>query len=98
MPGIRLSRAAETHLEDIWVYSLTEWGEVQAETYAAVIEKALTELAGNPRLGRLRPEIRAGYRSFRAGKHIIFYCVSGEIVDVLGILHERMDPGRHLED
>ena len=98
MPGIRLSRAAESHIEDIWVYSLTEWGEVQAETYAAVIEKALTELAENPCLGRLRPEIRAEYRSFRAGKHIIFYRVSGEIVEILGILHERMDPGRHLED
>jgi plasmid stabilization system protein ParE len=48
MLKLRLSTAAEQHLEDIWLYTISEWGEDQAEESVALIEKALSLLPDNP--------------------------------------------------
>ena len=76
MLKLKLSRAAQQHLEDIWLYTISEWGEDQAEKYVALIEKALSLLADNPYVGKVRPDVKPGYRALQAGKHLIFYSVS----------------------
>jgi toxin ParE1/3/4 len=98
MLKLRLSRAAQQHLEDIWLYTISEWGEDQAEKYVALIEKALSLLPDNPYLGKVRPDVKPGYRALQAGKHLIFYSVGEEFVDVIGILHIRVVPERQLDD
>jgi toxin ParE1/3/4 len=98
MLKLRLSRAAQQHLEDIWLYTISEWGEDQAEKYVALIEKALSLLPDNPYHGKVRPDVKPGYRALQAGKHLIFYSVGEEFVDVIGILHIRVVPERQLDD
>lgn len=44
MLKIRLTQAAEQHLEDIWFYTLSEWGEVQASQYVSMIEQGIMQL------------------------------------------------------
>jgi len=95
---LRLSRAAERQLEEVWFYTLSEWGEEQAEKYVALLEKAQSQLLDNPCLGKPRPDVKSGYRAFQAGKHMIFYRVGQEFLDIIGILHIRMDPGRRFGD
>ncbi len=89
MYKIRLTRAAEQDLEDIWLYTRSEWGEIQANHYL--------ELIDNPTIGKARPDIKIGYRALQVQKHIIFYCLNAEFIDVIGILHGRMDAKRHLD-
>lgn len=89
MRKIRLSLTAEHDLETIWRYTVSEWGLEQ-------IEKGTQLLLDNPYIGQARPEVKAGYRALPVEKHLIFYTVSGDYTDVLGIPHERMDAKRHL--
>ena len=96
MLKLRLSQAAEQQLEEIWSYTLSEWGEAQAEKYFDLLENALYRLLENPHHGRPCPDITPGYRACRAGRRVIFYRVGQGFVDVIGILHRRMEPDRHL--
>ncbi|MCP3873089.1 MAG: type II toxin-antitoxin system RelE/ParE family toxin, partial [Desulfobacteraceae bacterium] len=50
----------------------------------------------NPELGRQRPEINPGYYSFPVKKHIIFYLQSGNHIDIIGVLHGKMDINENL--
>jgi toxin ParE1/3/4 len=95
MLKIRLSRAAERDLESIWFYTITEWGEAQAEKYVALIERGFSQLLDNPYLGKERPDIQAGYRVLYVEKHLIFYQVNESYIEVFGIPHMRMDVTLH---
>lgn len=91
-----LSFNAQKSLRKIKVYSLEEFGEEQAVTYLKLIEKKLQMIAENPDIGRNREEIKIGYLSFLAGSHVIFYRKAKNHVDIIDILHQSMEPYRHL--
>jgi len=42
-------------------------------------------------MGRERPEIKSGYRSIAEGKHVIFYRAGDNGIEILRILHGRMN-------
>jgi toxin ParE1/3/4 len=92
-----LSPAAQADLGQIWNYTHDRCGIDQAEEYLRELQRAIERAAANPRIGRAGDEIRPGYRKLAAGSHMLFYRVSadGEI-DVVRILHQRMDVDRHL--
>ena len=96
MHKYRLTPSAKSDLIEIWNYTVETWGEKQAEKYLQDIENKLNQLAANPELGRRRPEISPGYYSFPAQKHIIFYLNSGRHIDIIGILHGKMDIDKNL--
>jgi len=95
---VRLTQAAEQQLEDIWFYTLSEWGEVQAGQYVSMIEQGIMQLLDNPYIGKARPEIKKDLRSLQIQKHLIFYRVGNETIDIIGILHSRMDSGKWLDE
>ncbi|TAN70702.1 MAG: type II toxin-antitoxin system RelE/ParE family toxin [Methylobacter sp.] len=98
MLKIRLTQAAEQHLEDIWFYTLSEWSEEQANQYVSMIEQGVMQLLDNPYIGKSRPEIKKDLRSLQIQKHLIFYLVGTEYIDIIGILHSRMDTGKWLNE
>ena len=92
-----LSPAAQADLEQIWNYTRDRWGVDQAEEYLRELQRAIERAAANPRIGRACDEIRPGYRKLAAGSHVLFYRMNAEgIIDVVRVLHERMDVDRHL--
>ena len=92
-----LSPAAQADLGQIWDYTRDRWGVDQAEEYLRELQRAIERAAANPRIGRACDEIRPGYPKLAAWSHILFYRVSAEgIIDVVRVLHERMDVDRHL--
>ena len=93
----KLTPLAKIHLKEIWLYTDKTWGEKQAEKDTGQIEDCLNELAGSPLSGRKRDEVESGLRSCRVAHHHIFYFVSENFIEVVGILHERMDPLRHIQ-
>ncbi|WP_321402105.1 type II toxin-antitoxin system RelE/ParE family toxin [Maridesulfovibrio sp.] len=91
MRKIRFTPAAKEHLKDIWKYSFETWGEAKADSYLMDIETRLKSLLANPELGRSRPEIKPGYHSISVNKHVVFYLISQTHIDIIGVLHQRMD-------
>ncbi len=96
MRRYRLAPAAQRDLSSIWDFTLERWDEIQAETYISEIRAAIERIAGDPQRGRNCDEIREGYRRYGIGSHLIFYIVRTDSVDVIRILHQRMDPARHI--
>jgi toxin ParE1/3/4 len=91
-----LSPRAQADLGEIWDHTQSRWGRDQAERYLLQIRAALELLSQNPRLGRSAGAIRRGYRKHACGAHVIFYREIAAGIDVVRILHRRMDVPRHL--
>jgi toxin ParE1/3/4 len=97
MTGYILSPAAKADIVEIWNYTAKRWGEDQAERYLLAIRGACQELAEGTHQSRAVDDIRAGYHKAVIGAHILLFrrAKSGE-VDIVRILHRRMDIIRHL--
>lgn len=91
MKSYRLSRAAQEDLHEIKRYSLTAWGKKQTQSYLAAIEASLGKLTVSPDLGKNRSDLISGLFSFKVNRHVIFYRCHQEYLEVVRILHGRMD-------
>jgi toxin ParE1/3/4 len=74
------------------------WGIAQRRKYLAQMEDALRTLAANPRMGTPREELLPGYRSMRIGHHVAYYRIVPDGIEVVRMLHERMDAALHLTE
>lgn len=92
MAKVILKQKAIDDLNDIWDYSFEQWSEKQADKYYLSLKFACKEIGENPDLGREYTEIKRNLLGLKSGKHIIFYhLISEEEIEVIRILHERMD-------
>jgi toxin ParE1/3/4 len=97
MPGrFLLSPRSQIDLDEIWDYTVDRWGSDQAETYTRQLWKDISTVADRPTLGRECPEVRPGYRMYPSGSHVLFYRHTADGIDIVRILHERMDYERHI--
>jgi len=96
MPRVDLRPKALQDLETIWNYTLDTWGEEQADQYILDLNSGFGSLAVHPEKGRACDDIREGYRKYDIGKHIVFYRLALKGIEVVRILHQGMDPERHL--
>lgn len=83
-------------MEDIFDYSVQQWGLEQAERYTLALENACAALAEAPARAQDCGYIRAGYRRHTTGRHVIYFRVEAYGIAVVRILHYRMDTLRHL--
>jgi toxin ParE1/3/4 len=91
-----VSPKAEQDLSEIWDYTANRWGVDQAEAYIRLIQLAIETVAEDPRKGRRCDEVRAGYRKYPAGSHMVMYRDADTGIDVVRVLHGRMDFERHV--
>ncbi len=91
----RLSPLAEADLEDIWLYTYKHWSLAQADQYHRDLVVAIESLAKGIKTGR-KVDIRPGYLKYSVGQHLIFYRQADAGLDIIRILHQRMDGDRHL--
>lgn len=96
MVEIHKQAAAEDDLVDIWRYSFEAWGADQADLYLDALNEGIAGLRDNPRLGADCSDIRAGYRRLHIRHHIVYYRLQTGRIEIVRVLHERMDPDRHL--
>ena len=87
----RISPRAEADLDEIWLYVARESGSVEtADRLIDAITDRFWTLAGFPWMGRSREDdFGPGYRSFAVGEYVIVYCVEGEDVLILRVVHGR---------
>ncbi len=88
----RISQKAIEDLESIWEYTYQKWSIRQADIYYALLTDEFERIALNPRLGRPMDLIKAGYRATKVKSHLIFFREGSDgVVEIVRILHERMD-------
>ena len=95
MSQVILSAKAKSDLSDIWDYTLAEWGIDQAEQYVRKLWSVMQAQACDSLPSADIDDVRKGYRKIRSGSHVIFFKLTGNGIDVVRILHQRMDFERH---
>jgi len=96
MKGIYvLSPRVQVDFDEIWDYTAHRWGLDQAESYIRQVWDRIESLAAYPAIGQECADIRPGYYRISCGSQVLFYRLTTEGVDVVRILHERMDFERH---
>ena len=93
--GLVLKPRAKSDLDEIWDYTADKWGLGQAETYTRRLWADIIAVAARPTLGRECPEVRQGYRKYPSGSHVLFYHSAAGGIEVVRILHKRMDYESH---
>ena len=93
--GLVLKPRAKSDLDEIWDYTADKWDLEQAETYMRRLWADLIAIAARPTLGRECPEVRQGYREYPSGSHVLFYRSAADGIEVVRILHKRMDYESH---
>ena len=90
-PGYSIRALARTDLEEIWIYTYKEWGLEQADKYLNSLFSRFAWLAENPYVGKNRDDIKRGYYCFPEGMHLVFYTLSEDGIEIIGIPHQGMD-------
>ena len=96
MPSFKLSPAARADLEHIWHYTEKHWSKAQAERYARGIQAACIALSNDTKSGQLADNVRPGYRKAAVGSHVMFFRMREDTVEIIRILHQRMDIELHM--
>lgn len=90
--SLKLSKAAEADLIDIYLHGAQTFGQVQAERYQDRLDRALLTLVATPKLARERFEISPPVRVHPVQAHIIVYRIEEDsTVHILRIRHQRED-------
>lgn len=97
MLPFKLTNKAREDLIGIARHTEITWGRDQRRAYLKQLDEAFHAVAENPDLGRSCNEIRQGYFKYRRDSHVIFYRLDVEsTVEIIRVLHKRMDTGLHL--
>lgn len=85
------SRKAFIDLHEIWNYTAFTWSVKQADRYFTLIFKEINHICITPDTGKNLDYIKKNYRSSRVKSHIIIYKISPAKIEIVRILHEKMD-------
>lgn len=95
MKTIVYSPEAASDIDQIWDYSAAHWGADQADRYTDEIRDNCYALARGLKRGRA-VDIRHGYLKYPTGTHVVYYLDRGDRLDIIRVLHARMDSAEHL--
>ena len=88
----RISKQAIDDLNNIWIYTFHKWSKKQADRYYDLIIEEIEFIVDNYLIGKSAEQTRKNYRVTKIKSHLIFYRkVENEIVEIVRILHQRMD-------
>ena len=94
----RISQQAIEDLDKIWTYTLNKWSKEQADRYYDLIIAEIEFIADNYLIGKSVEQTRKNYRVTKIKSHLIFYRkVENEIVEIVRVLHQRMDIKKRLK-
>jgi toxin ParE1/3/4 len=91
-----LSEAAERDLTEIYIYTHRNFGAEQAEAYLLSLDDCFHQLAQFRDIGRSIEHLRSGYFRFEHASHTVFYVKIADGVRIVRVLHQAMDPERHV--
>ena len=83
-------------MAEIWAHTRDRWNSAQADAYISQMVAAIEIVADEPNRGRSCDDLRRGYFRITAGSHFVFYREMGTGIEVVRVLHQRIDHERHL--
>lgn len=100
MSAFRVSSYADEDIESIFRYTVRKWGFDQADSYYELLASARDSIAANPFLpgSRDREDLAAGCRIFPCAKHVFFFRIRDDTVEIARILHQAMDFEKHVSE
>ncbi len=90
MNQYRVSDAARSDLDEIWLY-IAQDNPDAADKYIRAIVSRFSTLPSMPLMGRERSELSPRLRSFVVGRHIIFYRPLDNGVEIARVLDGARD-------
>jgi toxin ParE1/3/4 len=93
-----ISKKAISDLEQIWLYTVERWSIEQADRYHNLIFDEINYICKNINAGKSMEHVRKGYGASKVKSHLVFYRVQNNTIEVIRILHERMDIENGLND
>jgi toxin ParE1/3/4 len=90
MARVRLSHLAYDDLLEIWAFIAEDSAE-NADRFIDRLFETFELLANNEKLGKIRPELLSGLRSFPVRRYIIFYHPVNFGVEISRVLHSARD-------
>jgi toxin ParE1/3/4 len=93
-----ISKKAVSDLEEIWLYTVEKWSKEQADRYYNLIFEEINYICKNGSAGKSMEHVRKGYRASKVKSHLIFYKIVKDTIEIIRILHERMDIENRLND
>lgn len=96
----KISVKAAEDIENIWLYTFENWSLEQADRYINLIFDEIEYLSNNPNAGKDTSYIRKNYRCSKVKSHLIFYRLIDKQgnIEVIRVLHQRMDIANRLND
>ncbi len=97
--NFKISSKAMEDMESIWLYTFENWSMEQADRYLNLILDEVEYLSQHPESGKELTHIRKNYRCTKVKSHLIFYRKSKneKYIEVIRVLHQRMDIQQHLK-
>ncbi len=94
-----VSKKAISDIEKIWLCTVEKWSIEQADRYYTLIFDEIDYICKNFNAGKSMHHLRKGYRAAKVKSHLIFYKLSSsDEIEIVRILHERMDIENRLND
>jgi len=91
MPRLLFTQSAQSDLLEAWLF-IAEDNPTAADGILVAIEKEAKALLAQPLMGRARPELAEGVRSWPTStRYILYYLVMPEGITVLRVLHHARD-------
>lgn len=88
----KLSKQAVRELQEIYDYTLADFGQDQADKYYKKIKETLLFLCDHPHAGRIRPDIQNGIYSIPCKSHMILYKIMNDkTIFIVTIKHSSQD-------
>ena len=84
------SRRARSDLLDIWLY-ISERSVPAADRVLDEIGRICGMIAEHPKMGRERPEIAVGLRSFAIMSWVVFYRIDDDTIRIVRVVHGARD-------
>ena len=97
MSSYKLTTPAANDYVDILAYTLDKWGIEQYKKYQTLLASAFQKIADNPVLDRNYAGTPRAVYGYHTGSHVVFYRRATSHVEILRILHQRMDFKRYLK-
>jgi plasmid stabilization system protein ParE len=91
MAGVVFTQSAQTDLPEAWLF-IAEENQTAADHTLDAIERQAQALVSQPLIGRARPALAEGVRSWPTSTpYILYYLTDNDSVTILRVLHHARD-------
>ena len=94
-----ISEKALEDLKNIWIYTAENWSVEQANRYYNLIVDEIEYVSENFEVAKNFEDVRKNYKYSKVKSHLVFYKKTlNTEMEVVRILHERMDTKNRIND